>query len=108
MILANLLFSANNPFQEDVASIQDLQQDKLDAKTKNDYGHSGSLSYVFYGKYRQFKALLTNQLNNEGAEEDGHRQTQNRMVTDSDDLGLANNTALAKYQSQVRRDGTAF
>lgn len=108
VILANLLFSANNPFQEDVASIQDLQhQDKLDAKTKNDYGHSGSLSYVFHGKYRQFKALLTSQLNGQGDEEDGYGQAQGRAASDSD-LGMASNAELAKYQSQVKREGTPF
>ena len=108
VILANLLFSANNPFQEDVASIQDLQyQDRLDAKTKNDYGHSGSLSYVFYGRYRQFKALLASQLSRQGDEADGYGRAPGRVGSESD-LGTAGNGELAKSPSQVRREGTAF
>ena len=107
MILANLLFSANNPFQEDVAAIQDSQyQDKLFAKIKNDYAQSGALSYVFYGKYRMFKSLLNSQFDNKLLQE---QNTSAHQVLDDSEVGLDNsNTELARYHSQVKRNGTPY
>lgn len=108
MILANLLFSANNPFQEDAAAIQDTQyQDKLFAKIKNDYAQSGALSYVFYGKYRIFKSLLNSQFDNKLLQEQSASARQ--ATAEDSEIGLDNsNTELARYHSQVKRNGTPY
>ena len=55
IILANLLFSADNPFQSELAYISDdSYHEKILANMHNDYAKSGALAYVFKGQGRHF------------------------------------------------------
>ena len=59
MIFTNLLLGADNPFQAEPAEIHDLQfHEKTKARSRNDFIVSGSLSYVFHGKYLKFSNML--------------------------------------------------
>jgi len=58
VILSNLLFSANNPFQSNFAFISDMSYtEKVAAKIQNDYEPTGSLSYIFNRKYFQWNSI---------------------------------------------------
>ena len=52
VILSNLFFSANNPFQSNFAFISDMSYtEKVTARIQNDYEPTGSLTYIFNRKY---------------------------------------------------------
>lgn len=58
VILSNLLFSANNPFQSNFAYVSDMSYtEKVAAKIAHDYEPTGSLSYIFNRKHFQWKTI---------------------------------------------------
>ena len=59
MLYTNLLIGADNPFQAEPPEIYDISfHQKTKAKSRNDYTVSGSLSYVFHGKYLKFASMM--------------------------------------------------
>jgi hypothetical protein len=57
VVLGNLLFSANNPFQTNMAYINDESyKEKLLARLHNDYSKAGAIAYVH--KYRHMHSIV--------------------------------------------------
>jgi hypothetical protein len=72
VILSNLLFSANNPFQSNFAFVQDMSdKEKVALKINHDYEQCGSLSYIFNRKHLQYKVIAGSTAHDELKNEQG-------------------------------------